>query len=89
MTNIIPINAPYVKYQSSGAEHTFTVSMSKLMDEFIEHELDPAVEKLFFKLRNPNTGNDVNVYLDSQQSHLSRLYLNNNDNNRIIKLVVT
>ena len=88
MTNVIQINAPYVKYQTSGNDHTFTVSMSKLMDEYIEHELDPITDRLYFKLLNPNTGNVVNVYLDNQQSHLARLYTNFQTENKQIKLIV-
>lgn len=88
MTNVIPINAPYVKYQASGNEYTFTVPMSKLMDEYIEHELDSANDRLYFKLLNPVTGNIVNVYLDNQQSHLARLYTNLQTDNKRIKLIV-
>jgi hypothetical protein len=76
MTNVIRINEPYVKYRASGNEHTFTVSMAKLMDEYIEHALDPASDRLYFQLHNPITGNVVHVYLDNQQSHTSRLYTN-------------
>jgi hypothetical protein len=88
MTNVIKINEPYVKYQTNGNEHTFTVSMSKLMDEFIEHELDPVTEKLYFNLFNPVTKNTIPVYLDRQESHLTRMYAHTTPE-RIIKLVVT
>ena len=88
MTNVIKINEPYVKYQANGNEHIFTVSMSKLMDEFIEHELDPVTDKLYFTLVNPTTRNIIPVYLDRQESHLSRTYAHTTPE-RIIKLIVT
>jgi hypothetical protein len=87
MTNIININEPYIKYTIEKDLYTFKVSMANLIDKYIEHQID-TFDNLCFFLHNPDTGNSVKVILDRQDSHLQRVYVNKENPDRIIKLIV-
>jgi len=88
MTNIININEPYIKYTIDKDVHTFKVSMTNLIDKYIEHDVDTDAESLCFYLHNTVTNNSVKVILDRQDSHLQRVYVNKDNPDRIIKLIV-
>ena len=88
MTNVININEPYIKYDVDKNIHTFKVSMANLIDKYIEHDVDEDTENLCFYLHNTATNNSVKVILDRQDSHLQRVYVNKENPDRIIKLIV-
>jgi hypothetical protein len=61
--------------------------MANLIDKYIEHQMD-VFDNLCFFLRNPTTDIRIKVILDQQGSHLQRVYVNMENPNRIIKLIV-
>ena len=88
MTNIISINEPYIKYDVDKNVHTFKVSMANLIDKYIEHDGDADTENLCFYLHNTISNVSVKVILDRQDSHLQRVYVNAENPDRLIKLIV-
>lgn len=85
-THIIRINEPYVKYKVEGKIHVFTIKMSDLIANSLDHEYNEQ-GKVFFLLYNPLTDNSVTVKLKST-SLSSRVYENAFDTERIIQLIV-
>jgi hypothetical protein len=87
-SHVIHINAPYVKYRIEDNVYTFSVRMSDLIDNWLEHEYSPTErDTLFFILYNPMTQGNVVVKLKSNSLH-KRVYENASDPNKIIQLIV-
>lgn len=66
--NTIQINAPYVNYtqvvQLETVEHIFRVSIVNLLNDNIEPDLNNDGYP-FYILKNPKTGKEIEVYLQS------------------------
>lgn len=89
-TNIIRINESFVKYEVKSNEYIFSVLLSDLLTNNIEHDASYEEARLHFNLLNNLTNNVVKVYLDMDQSRMNmRVYQNKDNPDRIIKLVVT
>lgn len=86
-THIIRINEPYVKYKVEGKIHVFTIKMSDLIANSLDHEYTEQGNGIFFLLYNPLTDNSVTVKLKST-SLSSRVYENAFDPEKIIQLIV-
>ena len=85
-THIIRINEPYIKYKVEDKIHVFTVKMSDLLANSLEHEYNEQGE-VFFLLYNPVTEKSAVVKL--KVSGLSmRVYENAHNPEKIVQLIV-
>lgn len=87
-THIIRINEPYIKYKVDGKIHVFTVKVSDLIANSLEHEYSPTEHgKVFFLLYNQVTEKGVVVKLKVSGLAM-RVYENDSDPEKIIQLIV-
>lgn len=88
LTHIIHINKPYIKYKVEKNIHVFTVKLSDLIANSLEHQYRADADQLYFTLLNPVTEQSVQVTLKSNSAS-TRVYENANIYaDKIIQLIV-